>query len=344
MNIKMISALCGTSACTVSRVLSGRAAEFRISEATAQHIREVAGKANYRPNYLARSLNTGRTFNIGLVFANTVDNYLGNIMEGVESHLRGTEYQTVVATGENDIRLQDLALRRMLHRLVDGIILYPQALPSGRTYELPEPVGKPKRHAPIVLIGRAIPVERDQVMMRDYEVGVETARYFLDLGCRRFACLTRPTNCSSDRGRQRGFTETLRKAGIPASRRLVVEEADGPSAEGLRKIQSADALFGVNSRLLLDTVMGLRALKDVRSLRLVSVGAVEGGAFMDLQLRTWTIPGRQIGAQAARLLLWRLEHPAAPWEKVEIPLEWTDGGKAGTTESASRRGRGAGGV
>ena len=329
MNIRQISAMCGVSVCTVSRVLNGRAAEFRIAGATAGRILAVARKANYRPNYLAQSLNTGRTFTIGLVFANTVDNYLGSIMEGVESHLRGTEYQTVVATGENDIRLQDQAIRRMLYRHLDGIILYPQAMAPGDTYALPAPVGKRKRHVPIVLIGRTIPVERDQVMLTDYEAGVATARYFLAAGCRRLAFLTRPTNCSSDRGRERGFMDTLRNAGVPASRRIVVEEADGPSAEALRRLSSADALFGVNSRLLLTFVEALRELTNVRRMRVVSVGAIEGGHLLDLQLKTWTVPGRRMGEEAARLLLWRLEHPSAPWEKVTVPLEW-EGGKPET--------------
>lgn len=322
MNIREISALCGVSVCTVSRVLNGRAAEFRIKESTARRILEIANKANFRPNYLAHSLNTGRTYNIGLVFANTVDNYLGGIMEGVESHLRGTEYQTVVATGENNIDLQDQAIRRMMHRHIDGIILYPQALSPKQTYTLPEPVGKKIRRVPVVLIGRTMPADRDQVMMKDYEAGAQTARYFLDRGCRRFAFLGHPTTCSSDCGRENGYIETLQKAGVQASHRMVFKPEGAPSPEMVKKLQSADALFGVNSGFLLSFLHALR-IPGIRDMHLVSVGAVEGCELMDLQLKTWSIPGHQIGAEAARLLLWRLENPEAPWEKVSIPLSWT---------------------
>ena len=323
MNIKEISRMSGVSVCTASRVLSGRASEFRSSEATAQHVLEVARKAHYRPNYLAHSLNTDRTYSIGLVFANTVDNYLGSIMEGVESHLRGTEYQTVVAPGENDIWTQAQAVRRMLHRHTDGIIFYPEALNTGETYDFPVPIGHRKQTTPIVIIGRTIPGTRDQVMMADREVGVATARYFLEAGCRRIAFITRPTNCSSDRNRQLGFIETLKAAGVPESHRIIIEEADGPSAENLRKLKHTEALFGVNSSLLLTFVQALRDRVDINKIKLVSVGAIEGECLMNLQLRTWSISSRKMGEEAARILLWRIDNPTAPWVEVTIPLQWT---------------------
>jgi LacI family transcriptional regulator len=323
VNIRKLSALCGMSVCTVSRVLNGRAKQFRIPEPTAQRILTAAKVADFRPNYLAHSLNTGRTYTIGLIFANTVDTYLGSIIEGLDAHLRAAEYQTVVATGENTIALQDLAIRRLMHRHVDGIILYPQALPPGETYSPPEPVGHRKHPTPVVIIGRTLPVERDQVMLGDHAAGVATARYFLESGCQRFVFLTHPTNCSSDRGRQRGFIETLTQAGVPTHRRLVIRESLCPSGAALHKIKSADALFGVNSALLLKYVMAMHHLTDLRRMRAVSVGEVEGAELMRVSLRTWTIPGRKMGEEAGRLLLWRLQHPNAPWRKVEIPLKWT---------------------
>lgn len=323
MNIKKISLMSGVSVCTASRVLNGRASEFRISEATARRILDIAKKAHYRPNYLARSLNTDRTYSIGLVFANTVDNFLGSIMEGVEAHLRGTEYQTVVETGDNNIWLQDQAVRRMLHRRTDGIIFYPEALTPGETYEFPVSSGRRKHAVPIVLIGRSIPGAQDQVMMADREAGVATARHFLNAGCRRFAFLTHPTNCSSDQNRKLGFIETLRAAGISAANLLVIEEQAEPSAETLHKIRNADALFGVNSSLLLTFVQALRPLVDTQKIHLVSVGQIEGAGLMNLKLRTWSTPGRKMGEEAARILMWRIDNPTAPRSDVSIPLEWT---------------------
>lgn len=323
MNIKELSRLCGVSVCTVSRVLNGRAEQFRIAAATAGHVMDMARKVDYRPNYLAHSLNIGRTYSIGLVFANTIDNYLGSIMEGVESHLRGTDYQTVVETGENDIWLQDQVMRRMLHRQTDGIIFYPEALPAGMTYKLPGTDNGRKHTVPVVVIGRTIPEARDQVMMADREAGAATARYFLEAGCRRFAILTRPTGCSSDRNRQTGFLETLKKAGVPATRRIAIEEEDGPSSESLRQASQADAIFGVNSSLLLVFIQALRGIHDVHAMRFVSVGAVEGADLMGVKLRTWSTPGRAIGKAAAETLLWRIETPSAPWKTTLVPLEWT---------------------
>ncbi len=61
----------------------------------------------------------------------------------------------------------------------------------------------------------------------------------------------------------------------------------------------------------------------IRRLHLVSVGAIEGAGLMGLNLRTWSPPGRAMGEEAARILLWRIDNPTAPWKKVAIPLLWT---------------------
>lgn len=317
LNLRSISKLCGVSTCTVSRVLSGRAAEFRISEATAEKVLAVARKAGYRPNYLAQSLNIGRTYKIGLVFANSVDAFLGSIMEGVEARLRSTAYQMVVATCDNSPEIQDQELTRMLHRQVDGVILYPPALPQGRTRRAPAALDPRRVRTPVVVIGRAIPLESDEVMFADYEAGAGVAKHFLERGCRRFAIITHRTDCSSDLGRQQGCAETLGKNGVPSSRIAVIAEDGGPSAAALGKLAKADAAFGVNTGLLLDYVARLR---DVRRMRLASVGVVQGADLMGLDLKMLVPPTREMGEQAAETLLWRLEHPRAACTQIELPM------------------------
>jgi len=78
----------GVSVAAVSKVLSGKASSIRVSEATAQSVREIALRLGYRPNILARSLRTGQTRNIGLIFPNfsrmaTGSRYMALMTDGV---------------------------------------------------------------------------------------------------------------------------------------------------------------------------------------------------------------------------------------------------------------------
>ena len=66
-SLKDIAETLNLSKTTVSWVLSGRADEKGISAATQQRVSRCAQRLNYRPNLLARSLNTGESGMIGLI-------------------------------------------------------------------------------------------------------------------------------------------------------------------------------------------------------------------------------------------------------------------------------------
>lgn len=319
MNIKDISKLAGVSVCTASRVLSGRASQFRISEKTAARVLKVAAEAGYRPNYLAHSLNTGRTHNLGLIFANSIDLYLGGILEGVESRLRDTEYQTVVATCENDLDLQARALRTMIHRRLDGIILYPRDLPpeAGGHAATPGVEGAPM---PLVVIGRKASFAADEVMFDDESAGCDVARGFLEAGCHTFAFITQPTHCSSSLGRERGFLDELARQRVPASRIQVIRNQDAPTETDLRKLAGADAILGVNSGLLLRHLELLEPRGLLEKKSFASIGPIEGLPLFNLPIRTLLPPTHDMGRAAADLLLWRMENPGAPLRTVLLPL------------------------
>lgn len=57
-NMKDIAKVVGTSVCTVSLVLNGKAEERKISPATVQRILDAARELDYRPNIAARKLRT----------------------------------------------------------------------------------------------------------------------------------------------------------------------------------------------------------------------------------------------------------------------------------------------
>lgn len=57
----------GCSISTVSRVLSGNAAKYRISQRTVARVTEEVKRCNYTPSLLAKGLRTNRTDTIGLL-------------------------------------------------------------------------------------------------------------------------------------------------------------------------------------------------------------------------------------------------------------------------------------
>ena len=69
ITLKDVAHEAGTSQAAVSATLNGKSSgNMRISEPTRQRIIEAAAKLGYVPNPIARSLSTGRTGVLGLVF------------------------------------------------------------------------------------------------------------------------------------------------------------------------------------------------------------------------------------------------------------------------------------
>ena len=62
--IKEIAKKCGVSVATVSNILNGKPGA---SEATREMVLEIAKKMEYMPSYVAKSLKTKNTRNIGVI-------------------------------------------------------------------------------------------------------------------------------------------------------------------------------------------------------------------------------------------------------------------------------------
>ncbi len=305
VTIKTISESAGVSPSIVSRIFSGKAKQYRIAQKTERKVLALAEKLGYRPNYFAKSLNSTQTFSIGLIFANTVDSFLGSIMEGVEARLRDTEYQMVVATCDNSPELERVELERMLYRQTDGIIIYPSALPLGEVYPTAHLAQQKAKPTPFVVIGREIPFESDFVLFSDYEAGELAARNFLDTGCRKFAAVTLPIECSSNRDRIKGFTETLEKAGIDKNN-IVVSVANpdnSPKRSDLKKLEGTDAMFAINSSLLVEFAHTLAKAGVISSLKGYAPGMESFQHLLPLSGTFLPMPGREMGWQAADILL-----------------------------------------
>ncbi|OGV74725.1 MAG: hypothetical protein A3K19_32975 [Lentisphaerae bacterium RIFOXYB12_FULL_65_16] len=319
LNIRKLSASLGVAPSTVSRVLGGKARQYRISESTEQRVLAKARELGFRPNYFAHSLNTGRTHTVGLIFANTIDDFLGSIMEGTEAELRGTEYQMVVATCENDPALERLAMERMCHRQVDGIILYPSAMPVGRRY----PTGHLRQMAemclPCVVIGRKVGDGVDHVLFDDEVAGKLAAERFLAAGCREFGLVTLPIECSANRGRVQGCVEALRRHGVPDGA-IVTVGADTPFEPGdVARLVDIDALFGVNTHVALECAQFLSRLRPLVGLRIEAFGASPVYGKLDAHVRLQPMPAREMGRTATRLLLERIDDPKRPRRILRLP-------------------------
>ncbi|MBN2408971.1 MAG: LacI family DNA-binding transcriptional regulator [Candidatus Aminicenantes bacterium] len=125
MSIKKIREQTGFSNSTISRVLNGKAKEFRISDKTTRAIVAAAKKLKYRPNILARSLRLQKTMTIGLIVPDIRNAFFGELSWRIEELLRGHGYSTILCNTNEVPENEEFYLKVLIDRQVDGIIIAP---------------------------------------------------------------------------------------------------------------------------------------------------------------------------------------------------------------------------
>lgn len=151
----------GCSISTVSRVLSGNAAKYRISQRTVARVTEEVKRCNYTPSLLAKGLRTNRTDTIGLLIPNIENSFFAGVAGVVIRESRNYNYKVVVVDTQEDERNEQDGLSALLARRVDGIV----AAPCGSNSELFASVQE--GGMPLVLIDRYPARRRDALLCHD---------------------------------------------------------------------------------------------------------------------------------------------------------------------------------
>jgi LacI family transcriptional regulator len=140
-----------TSVSTVSRVLSGGAMANRISKETRDRVKDAAERLGYRPNLLARSLRTRRTYTVGLIVSDIANHFFGQIGSLIERSLARHGYSLMLCNTGEDIQRETDYLRMMTAKGIDGLILVPLTRSKKALHQyIPESL-------PLVILDRPIP-------------------------------------------------------------------------------------------------------------------------------------------------------------------------------------------
>ncbi len=124
VTIQDIAVSAGVSPTTVSMVLNGKAAQYRICTATRQRVEAVIAQSGYQPNRVARNMRLGRGTLVGLILAEGTPD-VGELMAGLEPVLAAAGYSLVVVSGGTDPVTTGERIRRLNHDGLAGLIYGP---------------------------------------------------------------------------------------------------------------------------------------------------------------------------------------------------------------------------
>jgi len=246
--LKDIAAHAGVSVMTVSKALRD---EPDISEATKARIKELARASGYVPNNSARSLRTRKTHQFGLVISSLSNPVYARTFMAIEEQAHEQGYEIILAQTLNNPEREEMCIRRLLARQVDGLFIRPVYRPDPTAAIYDE---LKQRQTPTVILGhRALFCSDFPNVETDDLAGAETAtNHLLKLGHRHIACFTGPIFAPWAQERYEGYRRALQNAGMEVDEALVfragntIEEGAGAALQMINENAGPTAILAAN--------------------------------------------------------------------------------------------------
>jgi LacI family transcriptional regulator, galactose operon repressor len=307
---------------TVSKALRNQG---RISDRTRNRVLKRAKELDYRPNLVARSLVTRRTYTIGLLLPDFTHPFFAEIAKAIAETVRPRGYHVIISYFEEDPALERIEADSLMSRRVDGLILA-SSQPPGRL-DLFEPFRI--RKLPFVLIDRPIGgVVASFVGVDNDAVGNLATAHLIAQGCRRIAHLRGPQIGLATK-RLNGYLAALKKNKLKARSGYIVDGGfqDHTGYEAMKTLLKVtpvpDGVFCYNDPVAIGAMKALReaGLNVPDDVAIVGAGNVHYSDALAVPLTTIDQKTREIGARAAELLLEQIElkRPPRPSKVLFVP-------------------------
>src|SRR5579859_4824320 len=210
-----IARLAGVSQSTVSRVLNGNKS---VAPDIQANILKIVEELNYRPNMAARGLVSGKTLSVGILTRYMGSPFFSQTLRGMAVGLTGSGYLPIIALG-SDLGSEDLdALKLLLERRVDGLILQ-----VGWRFS-DEYLHELAAELPLVVVGQNIPGLEDHcIVVKSFDAAYKATAYLIEKGHTCIAHISGPLFLADGIERRNGYCQALMDHGLEVIPELIVE-------------------------------------------------------------------------------------------------------------------------
>jgi len=304
ITIRDVADHAGVHHSTVSRALNPNK-QNKISPKVVKEIQKVADKLGYYPNILASSLKQNRSFTLGVLIPDLMNSVFPPIIRGIQDAAEAAGFTIMVANTDDEEEKEQLALRAMQGRSIEGIII--------ATARLNDPVVAEciRMHVPFVLVNRLVFQDGVNAVIVDEDFAMRSILdHLIELKHRRIAHITGPRDTSTGFERSTLFTNNMKLHNLDANlvettKKFTIDDGYEACKKLLAKHDDITALVAASDLIALgclDAVKeaGLSVPEDIAVVGMNDIPMLER---MVPSLRAISIPKYEMGAQAARILL-----------------------------------------
>jgi LacI family transcriptional regulator len=331
VTVQDVARAAGVSKATAARVLGSYGTA---SLSVREKVLAAARGLGYQANELARSMTTGRSRTIGVIVGDIENPYFGQAVRGLSDVARAAGFDVILANSGEDVGKEQAAVRVLLGKRVDGLIVTPASRSETQHLEHVQKLGRP-----LVLMDRTIPkLKVDSVVTDDRAAAAAATRMLIDAGHRRIAYITATNSddpiyrgshqigLTSVMDRIEGFLAAAAGAGIEAPEQYIRLGATrlGASAKIIADLLSLP--HHPTAILASDNVVGLEVFKAIRTLGMSIPGELSLIAFHDADWTSVTSPPitvisqpvYDLGIESAQILIKRINGATEPPMRVML--------------------------
>ena len=318
MSIQKIARLAGVSVATVSRVLNN---SDSVKTKNRERVLAAIRESNYQPNLLARQLRTSRSSMILVMVSDIGNPFCADVVKGIEEQAEKNGYRILLCNSGADPQRSRSGLALLSGKMVDGIIT------MDATSRLPELSTLIGRMPWVQCAEHAESGDISCVGINDHQASGYVVRHLLSQGYRRVALINHDLNYKYARFREAGYLDALRQAdndysAIEYASDLSFSAGKAAMDNLLKTAPRPDAVFAISDTL---AAGAMRAIQDAGlsipcDIAMVGFDGIPLADMVSPQLTTIEQPSADIGRQAVRLLLNKIEHPDSDAER--LVLDW----------------------
>jgi len=327
VSIKDIAKKVGVSVASVSYVLNNKEKEGRVGKELALRIRKAAKDLNYQPNLIARSLQSGRSWTIGLIVADISNPFFSNIARIVEDEASSHNYTVLFGSSDENADKSQSLINTLIKRQVDALIIAPAEKTEEQVRALK------KSGFPFVLIDRYFTdVETNTVRINNFEASYKAVTHLIENGYKKITMVAYKTTLQHMTDRKNGFLKALKDHGLKTSRSSIRESSYDRINEDMESIMN-EALDQKTDRpdsfLFATNSLAIRGLREITrkgfrvpdDLGVVSFDESEALDFFYSPVTYINQTTENIAKEAVDILIRQLEENEKPvrhkWKPVE---------------------------
>ena len=319
--IRDVAQRAGVSITTVSHVVNGTRP---VSSDGMARVLEAIDELGYQPNAVARSLRISETKMFGMIVPDNSNPYFAEVARSIEDAAFELGYSVILCNSDEDAIKEQAYLDLLIEKRVDGIAF----VATGRRAGGLDPARL--RSMPVVIVDREIEGGKwTSVLVHNSRGGREAVTHLLKLGHRRIGCISGPRDLGPSSERVRGYREALRKAGIAADPRWLVEgdfHAEGgyrTMCELLERDDALTAVFACNDMMAVGALRAIheRGRRVPQDIALVGFADIALASYTQPALTTIAQPYRELGRRVAQLLAKGERGERAASERIRLEPE-----------------------